>query len=132
MEREAMRRRTMNNIYYAVIEPFTVEARVGLSDSQIYIGSSMALRTIYQTVTVRPGDEIHLLFGGDFLVRDGAAWEFHTRRHDPMEVMLHPAPFDPDLPADRLREISFEERSIPTGGYARPEFAVGAPGLKIR
>jgi hypothetical protein len=113
-----MRRQgTSENQYFAVKEPFTIEVRVGLADSQVFIGSSMALQDLYETVTVRPGDQLHLLVGGDFLVRGWQAYEFDTRRHEAFEVMLHPAPADPDLPWDHLTRIHESATRIPANGY---------------
>lgn len=101
-----MRRKTsFENEYFEVTEPFNVEVRVGLAESNTFIGSSMALETVYQTVRVEPGDELHLLVGGDFLIRGGKAYEFYTRRSSAWEVMLHPAPFDPPLPLDKMAPV---------------------------
>ena len=116
--------RAHENQYFRVIEPFTVEVEVGLAKSQVFIGSSMALEKVYQTVRLRPGDELHLLVGGDFLVRQGEAWSFGTRRQAAFEIMLHPAPFDPQLPFEKLAAITGAPIR-PQAGYRR-EFEVGS------
>jgi hypothetical protein len=119
------------NRYYAVVEPFTVEVRVGVAGTNIYLGRIQPLQDLYQTVALRPGDELHLLVGGDFLVRDGASLMFDTRRHMAHEVLLHPAPFDPDLPWGSLAEISRDAARRPAGGYRGPSFRVGDQPLVI-
>ena len=121
--------RTIENHYYGVTSPFPVEVRVGLRKSQVFIGSSMALQDLYQTVTVQPGDELHLLVGGDFLIRNGVAYAFDTRQHQASEIMLHPAPWDPDLPMDHLVEISRDQAHRPAA--YRHEFEVDGLALQV-
>jgi hypothetical protein len=93
------------NHYYQVVTPFAVEVLVGHRRSNVSIGTSNVLASIYETITVRPGDELHCLLGGDFLVRKGEAFEFFTRRHEASDVLMHPAQTDPALPLAALREI---------------------------
>jgi hypothetical protein len=91
--------------YYEIATPFTIEVLVGRKPANVWIGRSQALQALYETVTLRTGDELHCLPGGDFLIRAGEVFDFATRRHDASEILLHPAPWDPPLPLDKLREI---------------------------
>ena len=91
--------------YYEIATPFTIEVQVGLVPANVWIGRSQALQALYETVTLRAGDELHCLPGGDFFVRAGEAFDFATRRHEASEILLHPAPWDPPLPLAKLREI---------------------------
>ena len=93
------------NHYYQVVTPFAVEVRVGHQLSNVSIGTSNVLASIYETVTLRRSDELHCLLGGDFLVRNGEAFEFFTSRHKASDVLMHPAQTDPPLPLPALREI---------------------------
>ena len=120
----------MKNRYYQVVTPFDVEVRVGVAEAHVWVGRLQALQDLYQTVTVRPGDEMHLLVGGDFLIRRGVSYAFDTRRHQAQEVMLHPAPFDPALPMDRLAEITREEAQRPAA-YRPHDFTVGAAPILV-
>lgn len=106
-------RSRMDNRYYRVAQPFPLEVRVGLHQSNVWIGRIRALEIAYQTVTVRPGDELHLLVGGHFFLRNGQPFEFDTRRKAASEIMLHPAPPDPVLPLTALREIDREQAQRP-------------------
>lgn len=106
-------RSRMDNRYYRVAQPFPLEVRVGLHKSNVWIGRIQATGFVYQTVTVRPGDELHLLVGGHFFLRKGQSFEFDTRRKAPSEIMLHPAPPDPVLPLTALREIDREQAQRP-------------------
>jgi len=112
------------NHYYQVVEPFRIEVVVGHVPANVYIGSSRAWQALYETVTVRPGDELHRLVGGDFLVRAGVALPFTTRQHEASDILLHPAPPDPSLPKTKLREVSAEAAHRPFA--YRTEVAVGS------
>lgn len=120
------------NHYFRVVAPFEVLVKVGLEPAQVYLGTAQALQDLYEPVSTRPGDdEIHALVGGDFLVRatpDGfgvEAYAFDTRRFAASEVMLHPAPPMPKLPADALEEI-------PAGQAARGvKYGANRPQLGV-
>lgn len=73
----------MFNKYFRVDAPFRVWCHVGLSDSNAHIGRSQVINTVMEARNAGPGDEIHALVGGTFLVRDGAAWEIsiHAPKH---------------------------------------------------
>lgn len=57
------------NTYYTVTDAFTVYALVGHSDSNCYYGASMLCGNVYRRELLVPGDEIHALHGGVFVVR---------------------------------------------------------------
>ncbi len=64
----------MHNRYFKVIEPFRIWRNVGVSPSNSYIGSSRMLTTVMEARNAKPGDEIHALVGGVFLVRGNECW----------------------------------------------------------
>lgn len=55
-------------VYWKVTSPFNVFVRVAIAESNTWVGSSKALGNVYRRVEVKPGDEIHALPGGVFLV----------------------------------------------------------------
>lgn len=57
------------NHYYRLAEPVFYLDRMGWAKSNTYIGSSQVLDTIYVGRNAWPGDEFHLLAGGDFLLQ---------------------------------------------------------------
>lgn len=58
--------------YYLVTDPFQVYKSIGTAESTTYFGRSMALGTVYRELIAAPGDEIHNLPGGVFLITRGA------------------------------------------------------------
>lgn len=58
----------MFNKYYEVIEPIHYLERKGSAPSNTYVGASQAYDTIYEALNAVPGDQFHLLAGGDFLL----------------------------------------------------------------
>lgn len=64
------------NRYFRVNEPFLVLKPLGTCETQTYVGASMALRTVKEAFNAVPGDEIHALMGGTFLVtKEGGVTE---------------------------------------------------------
>lgn len=60
----------MFNKYYEVIEPLHYFERIGSAPSNTYIGASQAYDTIFEGKNAVPGDQFHLLVGGDFMLND--------------------------------------------------------------
>lgn len=60
----------MHNKYYEVVEPIYYLQRVGAAPSNTYIGASQAWDPIYEGKNAEPGDQFHLLMGGDFILND--------------------------------------------------------------
>lgn len=56
------------NAYYCVTEPFACSIVIGCAETQTYIGRSMVLQKVYRRINAQPGDEVHHLYGGLFLV----------------------------------------------------------------
>lgn len=108
----------LKNSYFLVKEPFTVQVRRGHVPANVFIGRLRACQTVYEAVTVQPGDEIHDLCGGKFLVPKGSneGLEFDMRIHEAHEVLLHPAPPEPPLPLAKLAEF---QGGKPRDGYKR-------------
>ena len=95
---------SLKNEYFTVLAPFMVYVRRGETrPSNVWIGASQALDWVYEETWAQPGEEIHSLVGGNFLIRDGVALEFDMRKREAFDVMLHPGPSQPALPADKLR-----------------------------
>ncbi|AOG03019.1 hypothetical protein [Bosea sp. RAC05] len=64
----------MHNRYFKVIKPFRIWRSIGISPSNAYVGSSRMLTTVKEARNALPGDEIHALVGGEFLVRGNECW----------------------------------------------------------
>lgn len=58
-----------DNKYFEFDEPIRWFKAVGLSPSNTYVGRSQAIDTVHRPVLVEPGDQIHALVGGTFVVR---------------------------------------------------------------
>ena len=109
--------------------PFDIEVVVGIRETNGWIGSSRVLAHVYRTIHLSPGDELRLLYGGDFLIRRAAAYRFFMRRHEDDEVFLHPGPTDPEVPVDLCQEIPTQD-ATKVAGYHR-EFNVGAAPIEV-
>lgn len=73
------------NKYYVALEPFEVLRASGSKPSNTWIGASQVIDTIYETVTVQPGEELHDLVGGLFHV-DGDGKPHETRLTQPVHI----------------------------------------------
>jgi len=109
--------------------PFDVEVTVGIRETNVWIGRGRSLANVYRTVRLSPGDELHLLFGGDFLIRAGQAYRFSMRRSEDGDILLHPGPIDPEVPVDLCQEIP-TKAVAKVASYHR-EFAVGAAPIEV-
>jgi hypothetical protein len=80
------------NHYYRVTQRFPVLVRVGHRESNTYFGASMVLGVVYRQVIAKPGDEIHALVGGTFLVTAKQAHEatMHITEKHPFEKVYFP------------------------------------------
>jgi hypothetical protein len=65
---------TSNNTFFKVTSSFDVFVAVGHAPSNSFYGSSQIFGTVYRKVTLTPGDEIHDLCGGVFVVTGGVAY----------------------------------------------------------
>jgi len=102
------------NEYYRVTAPFRLLIRDGVAPAQVYIGRSQVMQQLWREQDAQPGDEIHLLHGGNFLISDGNSFEFDFHRHTASEILLHPAPRrSEELPANKVQSISPEEANSP-------------------
>jgi hypothetical protein len=59
------------NAFFKVDRPFRIFRHIGLSPSNCYVGAGRIIATVMEAINARPGDEIHALAGGTFLMRDG-------------------------------------------------------------
>jgi hypothetical protein len=94
------------NAYFRVIDAFDCYVLVGYTDSNTHIGRSMVCGNVYRKVTLKLGDEIHDLFGGVFVVREGESEGLPGRMQLPTK---HPFEKGPDpagpWPLDKLKRI---------------------------
>jgi hypothetical protein len=68
------------NAYYRVEQPLLVLKHRGSCTTNDHIGASMMMRLVKEAVLAKPGDEVHALIGGCFLVaKDGGVSEFSLR-----------------------------------------------------
>lgn len=64
------------NAYFAFVKPADIYVLAAHIESNTWVGASRALDPVYRKVHVKPGDQIHALVGGNFLVRrDRVAYE---------------------------------------------------------
>lgn len=91
--------------YYKVTAPFDVYLLTYTAESNTHVGSSMAYSNVYMRTLALPGDEVHHLPGGTFLVRDGHS-SFALVALNPKHLFEHgPGPAQ-QWPLDRLAEIA--------------------------
>lgn len=119
----------MNNKYFRVESPFRVWCNLGHSDSNTHIGRSRVINVVKEARNAIPGDEIHALVGGTFLIRDDAAWEVSLSA--PKSVLEKTYLLRPDwaeLPNDpRVAEILAPTR---TADYNAIRSAVSANRMR--
>lgn len=94
------------NKYYTALETFQVLRAVGSKPSNTYIGASRVIDTIYEEVSVLPGEELHDLFGGLFHIdSDGKAHE--TRLTKPVHIFE--AKYHRHAEGDRMKRLLDDE-----------------------
>jgi hypothetical protein len=71
------------NSYFEVAQPFRIFRHIGVSASNSYVGASRLFATVMEAINARPGDEIHTLVGGTFLIRDGGIGPISLRAPKP-------------------------------------------------
>ena len=120
----------LGNRYFAFQKPVRWFRAVGLSDSNTYIGASRAIDTVHAQVLAEPGDVIHSLGGGTFLVR--ADGRIETGRFKLPKHIFEKTYGRPETDLDLL--VAMEDRGLcaeidaPAGpfDYAAPRRAVDA------
>lgn len=65
----------LTNTFFRVTAPFPVYVLDSIAESNTYVGRSRAFSNVYRRITAQPGDEVHALVGGVFLVRDGKTFQ---------------------------------------------------------
>lgn len=94
------------NQYLQVTEAFTVLVKVGTTDSNTYIGVAQVCGDVWAPRTLQPGDQLHLLVGGEFAAVDGVRWPAALRvsQAHPFERNAgHPKQ---NWPTDKLRPVT--------------------------
>jgi hypothetical protein len=110
---------THKNYFWRVTRPFFVYVRVGYSDSNTYFGASMALGTVYRVLTLKPGDEVHALFGGVFVVTPDGVFsaEIKLSEKHPFEKTYLPErdvwPLDSLEPLATPKAVTQYNRELP-------------------
>lgn len=107
----------MMNTYSLVTEPVDAHIRVGSTPGNTFAGRLQAHETVYQVLTLSPGDEIHALVGGTFLVREGVCRGEITWRL-PEKHLFERGGWERNDPPDSLRPT---EPTKPRAGYNRQE-----------
>lgn len=104
--RTNLRPNFFNNYYYRVIKPFSVYIRIGIADSNTYVGRSQMLGNVYRHIELAVGDEIHSLAGGTFAVTSHGANEAKMQLSDkhPFEKVYSEG--EEIWPMDHLEETS--------------------------
>lgn len=110
--RDNLRPDNWTNTYYRVTEPFEVYVKVGVADSNTFIGRSQMLGNVYERRRLKAGDEVHAIAGGTFVVIDGEAWPASCRVADwhPFEGKYHGHEID-KWPLEKLQRT--QDRCAP-------------------
>lgn len=61
--------------YLTVISSFKIYIAVGSYVTNTFFGSSRACGISYRSINLVPGDEVHDIFGGVFVVHEGKAYQ---------------------------------------------------------
>ena len=111
---------SLTNEYFSATRPFEAFINRGCTESNTYIGRSQAMATVYSREQVVPGDEVHDLAGGAFLVRDGAlVGELRFRL--PEKSVLERGPDRDVRPDDALAPLASPTKP---GSYYRGDIPV--------
>ena len=116
------------NAYFRVTDPFEVYIRVGIAVSNTYYGAAQLFGTVYERLCLQPGDEIHDLHGGVWLVREGESWPVRMSVPDwhPFEGRYH-SNEDHVWPLERLQRL--EAKSAPITYDHRGELTTPGAGV---
>jgi len=68
------------NRYFEIVSPVRIYRHVGRSESNTWIGRSRVINRVSRAENARPGDQIHALVGGTFLVRGDEVHEIFLWR----------------------------------------------------
>ena len=120
----------LSNRYFAFRKPVRWFRAIGLSDSNTHIGASRAIDTVHAQVLAEPGDVMHALVGGTFLVR--ADGRIETGRFKLPKHLFEKTYGRPETDLDLL--VAMEDRGLcaeidaPAGpfDYGAPRRAVDA------
>jgi hypothetical protein len=100
------------NSYFRVIESFEVLGVAGHKASNTWIGSSQVLDPVYERLTLKPGDEIHNLYGGEFALHNGKVWKI-VLKEDPKHIFeKRYLPDHHTWPLDSLQQITKTEARV--------------------
>lgn len=120
----------MGNSYYEFDKPVRWFKAVGTSVSNTSIGSSRCIDTVFEQTLANPGDTVHALFGGSFLVRkDGSVEEGRFRL--PKHIFLKtygPPELDTDILERLAKRGACHQVPAPANrvDYGAPRKAVAA------
>lgn len=105
------------NKFFEFDEPIRWFKAIGTSPSNAYFGASRAIDTVHEQTLVQPGDQIHALVGGTFLVRaDGTVETGRLRLPKPHFEKSHGGrDSDADLLARMVKAGRCKEISAPAG-----------------
>ncbi len=113
------------NLFYSVTKPLPAWYLIGHMDGNEWIGASRCLWPVYRPVTLHPGDEVHSLVGGVFVVtREKKVLSTVSVLSAPVVIsmMIHGSARDKrpigEIAQDYLRPIS--EREAMKVKYFRP------------
>ena len=116
------------NAYFRVIECFEVLRLIGISESNTWVGRSRMFGNVYERRILRPGDQVHDLFGGVFVLLGEAVFRARMKLSEkhPFEKTYGP-PGEELWPVEKLERIAPEDVLRPRGGYHRdvPKMAPG-------
>ena len=103
-----------NGTYWEVDNPFNVYVQVGSKPSNAYYGNSQIYEPVYEKIRLNPGDQIHALAIGDYVIKNGR--EVY-RRPSIKEPKFKP--FQKSITGDRINETrDFNHRKFAAGGMS--------------
>ncbi len=112
---------TLSPSYAQVTEPTPAFLLVGHVPGNTYAGASRAYDPVYREVALQPGDEVHNLPGGVFLVRDGTSLGELRWRLPEKHLFERGGVERNDPPASSLAPLSAPSR--PVNGYRDTDVA---------
>lgn len=100
------------NTYFEATDTFQVLCPIGHYDTNTFVGSSCMIGVLYSWVTVNPGDQIHDLFGGVYLVQGNKMTPCRTYISDkhPFEKVYSPE--EEQYPLDKLKQIASPNKEL--------------------
>lgn len=110
--------------YFEVVRPFRYYRQMGITESNTWIGRSQAFDNVYDVLNAKPGDVLHDLPGGTFLM-DGEGKGWRIALMAPAPLLEHSYGANPEAEKMKHLEASGALVSIP-----KPDKALDHPRIR--